>query len=485
MPPDAPDLSARVRELPHQPGVYIYRDQLGKVIYVGKAADLRKRVGQYFQKSQRARHDRKTRALVDAVWDVETHVVRSEAEAVLLEGKLIKQYRPKYNVSFRDDKRFLLIKINLNTPWPRFETTRLRIPDGSRYFGPYINGAAARKVIDVLSRRYGLRTMAAARIPLPEDHPGAATTPDPTEQADYHVRVAQACAFLEGQSVQLREKVQHEMEEAAAQLKFEKAARYRDQLELLEEISRPQKRFLRAFDPAPQAGEDLRALQQALALPAPPQRIECFDISNISDTHLVASMVRFTGGKPDRAAYRRYRIRTVTGQDDFASMAEVVQRRYSRVLAEKSPLPDLIILDGGKGQLSAALGELLALGLGGVPTIGLAKQHEEIYRPGESESLRLLRDHAGLKLLQRLRDEAHRFANSYHQLLLKKRMRESLLDDCPGLGEKRKQLLLARFGSVERLTRASAQEIAQTPGVGPGLAEVVAQYLRREKTQTE
>jgi excinuclease ABC subunit C len=235
--------------------------------------------------------------------------------------------------------------------------------------------------------------------------------------------------------------------------------------------------------------------------------MECFDISNISTTHVVASMVCFRNGVPDKDNYRRYRVRTVEGQDDFASMAEVVRRRYSRVLLSISEthvnaagysqenafeiaerltnpqsyvrLPDLIIVDGGKGQLSAACRELQRLGLHDLPIIGLAKEHEEIYRPGRALPLQLPLDSGALRLLQRIRDEAHRFANAYHQLLMKKRVGESILDDCPGVSQNRKSLLLRKFGSVSRLRKATVDEIASTEGIGPKLAEEVHLFLQR------
>jgi excinuclease ABC subunit C len=267
---------------------------------------------------------------------------------------------------------------------------------------------------------------------------------------------------------------------------------------------------------------DVQALADALQLPRPPQVMECFDISNISTTHVVASMVCFRQGVPDKDCYRRYRVRTVQGQDDFASMAEVVRRRYSRVLLEAREangdvaefsqenarealqriessttgeladrpgrqvpnlpyirLPDLIIVDGGKGQLSSACRELHRLGLHDLPIIGLAKEREEIYRPGRALPLQLPIDSGALRLLQRIRDEAHRFANTYHQLLMKKRIGESILDDCPGVSQNRKNLLLRKFGSVNRLRKASVEEIAATEGIGPKLAEEVHRFLQR------
>jgi excinuclease ABC subunit C len=528
---EKPDLSKKVHEVPHKPGVYLMRDRLKRVIYVGKARDLRKRVGQYFTPSRTMRADLKTRALLDSVWDFECHTVRSEPEALLLEGRLIKEYRPKYNVSFRDDKRFLLVKVDERDEWPRFRLSRIRKDDGARYFGPYAHAGALRQTLKFLRKKFGALTF--GRGAPSERELKSSTYQVPVKLSEltpeqYRERVAQACNFLEGQSQELIEQVDAEMRGAAAKLEFERAAELRNMLDDLRQTTKRMRRFTRTTLPTsidPMA--DLAALQDALQLPRLPHVMECFDISNISTTHVVASMVRFVDGVPDKANYRRYRIRTVEGQDDFASMAEVVRRRYSRVLleAEQRPeiggrrpeapgdgfidysssqenpvetlarlerdhpasdlrppasvrLPDLIIVDGGKGQLSSACRELQRLNLYDLPIIGLAKEFEEIYRPGRPLPLRLPEDSGALKLLQRLRDEAHRFANAYHQLLMKRRIAESILDDCPGLGEHRKQLLLRKFGSVARIRKASIEDIAATAGIGPKMAEQVAAFLR-------
>jgi excinuclease ABC subunit C len=315
------------------------------------------------------------------------------------------------------------------------------------------------------------------------------------------------------------------MHKAAEKMDFEKAAELRNMVADLRSTTRPTRRFTRGTLPSsidPLA--DVRALADALRLTDAPRVMECFDISNISTTHVVASMVCFRDGVPEKENYRRYRVRTVEGQDDFASMAEVVRRRYSRILLEaraanseaaefsqenvldaarrveqqtlnaqrstlnvqlveqklapRVRLPDLIIVDGGKGQLSAACRELQRLGLHDLPIIGLAKEHEEIYRPGRALPLRLPMDSPALRLLQRIRDEAHRFANAYHQLLMKKRVEESILDDCPGVSQNRKNLLLRRFGSVSRLRKAGVEEIAATEGIGRKLADEVHRFLQ-------
>jgi excinuclease ABC subunit C len=339
-----------------------------------------------------------------------------------------------------------------------------------------------------------------------------------TSAEQYRERVAQACEFLEGKSREMIAALEEQMRKAAEKMDFEKAAELRNMIADLRSTTRPTRRFTRgslpsAIDPL----ADVQALADALHLPRAPHVMECFDISNISTTHVVASMVCFRDGVPDKNNYRRYRVRTVEGQDDFASIAEVVRRRYSRILLEARAansdatefsqenafdaarrleretnrqsaignrqsyvrLPDLIIVDGGKGQLSAACRELQRLRLHDLPIIGLAKEREEIYRPGRALPLQLPMDSPALRLLQRIRDEAHRFANAYHQLLMKKRVEESILDDCPGVSQNRKSVLLQRFGSVNRLRRASVEEIADTEGIGRKLAEEVHLFLQR------
>jgi excinuclease ABC subunit C len=518
-------------------------------------------VGSYFLPSKVAQADLKTRAMLESVWDFETHTVQSEAESLLLEGKLIKEFRPRYNVSFRDDKRFLLVKVDPTEEWPRFRLARFKKDDGARYFGPYAHAGALRQTLNFMRKKFGVLTF--GRGSPTERELKSATYQVPMRLSEitanvYRERVAQACEFLDGHSREMIATLEGEMRKAADKMDFEKAAELRNMLDDLHRTTRPTRRFTRhslpsAIDPM----AEVQALADALQLSRVPLVMECFDISNISTTHVVASMVCCRNGVPDKDNYRRYRIRTVEGQDDFASMAEVVRRRYSRVLLEareSSPeiaefsqenpaeamdrinhpersrgiplrnvqvtpgdgkpararsrcvtastslrsarndgenlvadrekfaavrLPDLVIVDGGKGQLSSACCELQRLGLHDLPIIGLAKEFEEIYRPGRAMPLQLPADSGALHLLQRIRDEAHRFANTYHQLLMKKRIAESILDDCPGVSQNRKNLLLRKFGSVQRLRKANVKEIAATEGIGSKLAEDVHRFLQR------
>jgi excinuclease ABC subunit C len=559
--PVSDSIRKKISALPHKPGVYLHRDRFGTVIYVGKALNLRKRVSQYFQSSRRMGWDLKFNALVEAIHDFDFHVVRSEPEALLLESKLIKEFKPRYNISFRDDKRFLMLKVNLNDPIPNFTFARFKKDDGARYFGPFVNATAARNVVTLAQRQFNLR---GCRVFTPGEadykhclyaHLKYCTAPcvGNVSREQYLEQVKAACSFLEGQCREMQEQLEGEMKKAAKNQNFEKAASLRDLVRDLKDTWKKTEKFTRIPYSLPgniQPQNDLVELAKVLDLPAPPLRIEGFDISNISGTFAVASLVSFKNGRPDRANYRRFKIKTVEGQDDFASMAEVVRRRYTRILNEgkivvrasrpqsethgqdarattdggeavphalqelvdnisnakkwrrqnsltdasavvvrekRAPgeilkrgavnLPDLILIDGGKGQLSAAIGELKKLGLEKIHVIGLAKEFEEIYLPGKSEPLRLGLDHPAVKLLQRIRDESHRVANSYNAQLRLKRISESVLDEFPGIGERRKSALLKKFGSVRRLQLATVEQISKVPGFGGKAAKELKKFL--------
>src|SRR5256884_4769450 len=335
---ERPDLQKRVHEVPHKPGIYLMRDRFNRVIYVGKARDLRKRVSSYFLPSKVAQTDLKTRAMLDAVWDFETHTVRSEAESLLLEGKLIKEYRPRYNISFRDDKRFLLVKIDMSEEWPRFRLARFKKDDGARYFGPYAHAGALRQTLNFMRKKFGVLTFGRGSPTERELKSSTYQVPVRLSEisgAEYRERVAQACEVLEGKSREMITALEEQMQKAAEKMDFEKAAELRDMVGDLRDTTKPTRRFTRGSLPStidPIA--DVQEFADALRLPHLPRIMECFDISNISATHVVASMVCFRDGVPDKNNYRRYRVRTVEGQDDFASMAEVVRRRYSRILLE-------------------------------------------------------------------------------------------------------------------------------------------------------
>ena len=543
----------KIGALPHKPGVYLMRDRLGTVIYVGKARNLRKRVSQYFHPSRRIGWDLKFNALIEAICDFDFHLVRSDPEAYLLESKLIKEFKPRFNVMLRDDKRYLMLKVNLNDPIPNFVFTRLKKDDRARYFGPFANSGALRNTLALARRQFNLR---GCRVFTPGEadykhclyaHLKYCTAPcvGNVTLEQYREQVLAACHFLEGQCREMQDQLEAEMKKAAAAQDFEKAADLRDLLRDLADTWKRTEKFERLPYTLPLSANpqnDLAELAQVLNLPAPPQRIEGFDISNISGTFAVASLVSFKNGRPDRANYRRFKIKTVTGQDDFASIAEVVRRRYSRLLNEskvqspkskddeggeaipqelqklvdetsrkvrrgipvkqemadgrsemgkneesKKPsanlrlpspnLPDLILIDGGKGQLGMAVEELKKLGLEKIPVIGLAKEFEEIHLPGKSQPLRLGLDHPAVKLLQRVRDECHRVANGYNAQLRLKKISESILDEFPGIGDRRKAALLKQFGSVQRLKTATVEQIAEVPGFGGKAAEELKKFL--------
>jgi excinuclease ABC subunit C len=508
------ELKAKLRDVPHQPGVYIMKDRLGSIIYVGKAIDLKRRVSSYFVPSGKNRASLKTRALMDSIHDFEFHIVRNDEESLILEGKLIKDYRPRYNIAFKDDKRFLHARVRLTDPIPRFTYVRSKKEDNARYFGPFPHSSALIETINWLNRRLGLRVCRAAK-PSEKDYKHcnadiirncSAPCIGRISQEDYLEKIQEACLILEGKGKKaLFDELDEEMQAAADALDFEKAATFRDIIANLKKTLTPTRQFARGrgVPTTVKPTEDLADLAEALGLVAPPRVMECFDISNVSSNHIVASMVRFTNGHPDNQNYRRYRIRTVSGQDDFASMAEVVFRRYSRILKENTSedteysqeslidlqrrltsdgkakiiLPDLIIVDGGKGQLSSAFKQLRALGLQELPIIGLAKQREEVFFPGQSEPLLIPHDRGALKLLQRIRDEAHRFANGYNELLYRRRMKESALDDCPGMSPRRKALLLEKFGSVDRIRKATSKEIAKIQGISENFAIIILKHL--------
>src|SRR6266404_4954057 len=345
----AENIRKKLSGLPHKPGVYLMRDRFGTVIYTGKARDLRKRVSQYFQSSRRMGWDLKFRALVEAIHDFDFHPVRSEPEALLLESKLIKELHPRYNVSFRDDKRFLLLKLNLNDPIPRFTLTRLKQDDGARYFGPFPNSSALRSTLALVRRQYHLRGCRPL-TPTERDykhclyaHLKYCTAPciGNVNREQYLDQVRAACEFLAGQCEEMQGRLTEDMMKASAAQEYERAADLRDLLADLRRTTKKVNRFERVPYSLPQAidpEKDLAELGEMLGLQALPRRIEGFDISNISGTFAVASLVSFRNGRPDRANYRRFKIKTVEGQDDFASVAEVVRRRYTRVLNESKIL---------------------------------------------------------------------------------------------------------------------------------------------------
>src|SRR3954469_12850950 len=483
------NLKEKVRRLPDKPGVYLMKDRLGRIIYVGKAKSLKKRVSSYFQPSRGFTNlHPKIRALIGLIEDFDTVEVKSEPEALLLEGKLIKQWRPRYNTDFIDDKRFLLVRVDLHEELPRFRLTRLKKEGPPRCFGPSAQSGLLRKTLAQMRRQFGIllgdsnpQKLEDGRWRLYDDvREELYGTENIVATDSYRRRVEDACAFLEGKSREWLETLRAEMTAAAEKHEYEKAAELRDVVFALEQTLGKTRRFERLDPTRPQGDEEaLQALGEALSLAGPPRTIECFDISHISGTFVVASMVHFANGRPDKDNYRRFQIKSFIGNDDFRAMEEVVGRRYRRLAEENRPFPDLVVIDGGRGQIGAALKAFIALNLTPPAIIGLAKQHETIIFSDERPPLNLPLNHPGLNLLQRLRDEAHRFANTYNANLRSKKIRESVLDDFAGLGPVRRAALMDHFGSIDRLRAASVEEISEVAGFGPRMAAELHGFLNR------
>ncbi len=483
----------RSQDVSRKPGVYVFRNSLGEVIYVGKARNLRNRMRSYFMPSTAMRSDPRRRALIHSIAGYETFEVSTETEALLLEAQFIKQYSPRYNVDLRDDKRFLVVGVDMSVTYPRFEFFRLKRDDQRLYFGPYPHAYALRETIRFLEVRLGLRSCPNAEIDAEcrkhcmEHILRDCSSPciGAISPEEYRARFEEALGILRGEESAraLIVEIHGKMEEAAGALRFEEAARLRDILEHLKLVVEPARRFANQTiatrhqrNHADMAA--VQALQKALELPSPPQVMECFDMSHISGSLAVGSMVCFRQGRPSSSDYRRFRIRNEDAADDTAFMREVLTRRYGRLVQGHLPMPDLIVLDGGAPQLAVGQEVLAGLGIGDIPMIGLAKRDELIVLPGGRDPLALPFGHPGLKLLQSIRDEAHRFANGYHRELRNRRISDSILDDIPGIGTARKAELLRRFGSVQAIRGKKPEELAAgMPGLGLKTATAILEFL--------
>jgi excinuclease ABC subunit C len=594
----------KIPHLPESPGVYLWRDKDGTVLYVGKAKRLRSRVRSYVNGDHL--ESIKTRALMLSAAALETIVVPSEAHALILEANLIKEYHPKYNIALRDDKSYPYIKVTVTEPFPRVWVTRHLQDDGSRYFGPYTDVGAMRRALNVVKRIFTVRS---CNFDMPKQMPERpcldyfikrckAPCILAQTQAEYRAMIDEVLVFLEGGTKEVKKRVRQRMELAAESLDFERAAELRDALNHLERMEEPQvvmnieggdrdvigyardgddaaialmrirggkllarehqflenvdeesdaavleaylvgsylpledraSELLMPFDPedrdliesslertklhtpqrgprrelvdlatqnarhlleelrltgddaddrAERAGEPVYELQRQLGLQKVPRSLVCFDISHAQGTDTVASCVWFQNGRPYRAEYRKFKVKSVEGIDDFASMNEVVTRYFTRRLEEKKNLPDLVVIDGGKGQLNAAHAALSVLGLAEMPLISLAKREEEIFVIGRSESLRLSRRSPALRMLQQARDEAHRFAITFQRKRRSMRTVTSELLRIPGVGDSKRRQLLAAFGSLQGVRDAGVDAIAALPGFGKKTAERILQSLQ-------
>lgn len=586
--------------LPEKPGVYLMHDASGKVIYVGKAVVLKNRVRSYFRNL--ASHTPKVKAMVAKIAEIETIVTSSEVEALILECNLIKKYRPRYNISLKDDKTYPYLKVTMQEDFPRLYVTRRQLRDGARYYGPYADAGAMHATVKLLRSMFPLRTCRKMNVDRPclNYHIKRCLAPCAgyISKADYHKMTKSVCMVLDGRTTELERDLKQQMQEAADNYAFEEAARLRDQLQAVARLNEAQKAvtnnggdmdifglgqdmtglcvqlfFVRkgkligrdnffmpdggdtpqevitafvkqyyneaTFIPKevvlpylpeedekqlietwladkaqrrvelllPQRGvkkdllklanenavkllnerlrkgslslkNDLQAaeeLQQALGLEHLLERMDCFDISHTQGSETVASMVVFRNGTSSKKDYRRYKIVSAEGKpDDFKSMQEVVYRRYR----DYEDLPSLVVIDGGKGQLSSALEVIRGLGLDDLPVVGLAKREEEIFKPHQSESIMLDRDGAALHLIQRIRDEAHRFAITYHRKLRGKRNLISVLDHVEGIGPKRRQELWKAFKTLDAMRAASVEELSAVEGMNHAAAQTLYDFFR-------
>jgi excinuclease ABC subunit C len=595
-------LNEKLASVPARPGVYLFKDREGVILYVGKGRVLRDRVRSYFQAGRPG--DPLKLSLVSEIADLELVLTDTEMEALALENNLIKRHKPRYNVLLRDDKNHPYLKLTLAEEYPRLFVVRRPGEDGNAYGGPYIPAKLGRRTAALVHKLFGIRSCKETlngRRPRPclQYQIRRCIAPCVAEICSLE-RYRQACddarLLLEGRDDEVARRLAAQMHQAAAEQRFEEAASLRDQVRTLERLETPQKittteleerdlfgayregeraalqvfsvrdgkvvaregylldgltepesfltssmqqyyaqgryvprevlvqeelpdrellqswlssrrgstvrirvpqrgekvRLLElvarnarlAFDlewkqPRKQSQELLRALRDLLGLEVEPHRIECFDISNIQGSDIVASMVCFEDGLPKKSEYRKFRVKSVSGApDDFASMREVVGRRYRRLLEEGKELPDLVLIDGGKGQLGAAAAALDELGLGEQPVASLAKREELIFVRGRDEAIALPRDSPVLQLVQRVRDEAHRFAVGFHRKARSMRTLRSELDDIPGVGPSRRRKLLSRFGSLRGVRGASELELSQS--VGKLTAARIAAYLRRK-----
>ena len=426
----------KVRTFPQTPGVYLMKDAAGRVIYVGKAKNLRARAGSYFLKA--AAEDRRTADLVREIRDIDYLEAESEVDALLMESRLVKDVQPRFNSDLKDDKTFPYLQITTHEDYPRVEFTRTPKRKGVKLYGPFTSAGSLRGAIVVLQRIFKFRTCT-LDIDANDDRwrwfrPCLLASIDQCtapcalriSKDDYRKDIQRLKTFLDGGKRQLLAEMRADMQAASTALEFEKAARLRDEIRLLETLD---ERGDLEEDVQPEVflvdpKKGLAGLQKVLGLAAPPRVIEGVDIAHLAGNETVASLVQFIDGLPFKPGYKRYRINSVEGIDDFKSIHEVVARRFSRLVREGASLPDVLLVDGGKGQLSAALAALDGLGIEAPCVISLAKREEEVFVPGRSEPLRLSRDSYSLRLLEYVRDEAHRFAQHYHHLLRGRRTLE-------------------------------------------------------------
>ncbi|MBF0254544.1 MAG: excinuclease ABC subunit UvrC [Candidatus Omnitrophica bacterium] len=466
------DFAARCPELP---GVYVIEDRAGTPIYIGKAKSLRARLKTHFAASRPA--DFKASLMRRDAHRIRLIQTATEAEALLLEASLIKDHHPRYNKELKDDKSYPFLKITAEE-FPRMLVTRGRRPDGARYFGPYTSARLLKEAVKFLRVHYPMRTC--------RSFPGKACLmfhiaqcPAPCEgrvsREEYRKTVRELEGFLAGRTEALVRSLARRMREASAAKAYETAAVLRDQIRALSAVAaRPG--VSERKDPA----AVLEAAQDTLHLRRRPERIEALDISNMAGENPVGSVVVFVGGVPERSGYRKFKIRTVGGIDDYAMMRELVSRRYKRVLDEGAPAPDLILIDGGRGHLTAAEGELGRIGYPPVDLWSIAKEREELFCPGRSRPVVLPPNSEILNLLRHVRDEAHRFAISFYRKLHARKLVLSRLDAIPGVGPQTRRRLWKAFKSIDAIRAADRESLRRLAGISPRTAKNIEEYFKRD-----
>ena len=478
-------ISAILKTLPERPGVYLMRDIEGKIIYVGKAIKLKRRVSSYFRHSHSSPRLRKLVELIDDISIIRTE---TEAEALIVEAKLIRRYSPFFNVDLKMNDRYPYIKIT-NEDYPRVEITRRKCDDGAVYLGPFVDAGNIRNLMRLSERYFPLRVCRSKLTPDRHKRPcieyslghSMGACAGLCSQSEYRERVADIILLFEGKQPELIELLRERMNIAAQNLEFEKAARYRDTIRAVWRLSRQKISSALQEDLDNETWRVLNRLQELLGLEVLAWRIDAFDISHTQGHDTYGCCVVFEQGRPSPNLYRRFKIRSLDdGEiDDFASIYETVKRRYAHVMDNSEPSPQLALIDGGPGQLEYAGRALRDLGFE-LPLIALAEREELIYLPGNPEPLRLGRDDEALQLLQRIRDEVHRYAITTHRNARAKHMRHSRLDEIPGIGRKKAAELLVKFGSAKKVAALSVEELMTVKGIGAKLAVKVLEALRRE-----
>jgi excinuclease ABC subunit C len=478
------DLLKMIRRFPDKPGVYIMYGEDGRAIYIGKAKSLKKRVSSYFRHTSFA--SSRLAKLVSEIRDISTVRTENEAEAMILESRFIKLYQPFFNVELKMGEKYPFIKIT-NEDFPRTIITRNKQQDGAVYMGPFVHTGHLRSLLRISERYFPLRTCALqlksgkihSERPCMRHTLGLCLAPcaGMCTESLYRERVADLVLLLQGKGADLANQLHKRMDAAANKLEFEHAAHLRDTIRAIWHVNRQHLTTPAMFEENQDDWLSLKRLREVLGLRDLPWRIDGFDISHTGGGNTVGVAVVFEQGIANKSLYRRFNIKTVEDVDDFRSMEETLTRRYKKCIEAQEPMPQLILIDGGPVQLEFALSALSKLGLEKIPAVSLAKREEEIFCPGKSEPLRLDLNDPGLKLLQRVRDESHRFAITSHRRARDKKFSRSTLEDIPGMGKNRVAQLLSRFGSVRAIAKLDQEELASVPGVGSVLAERVLKAL--------